>query len=265
MAPSRRQHDQPNPNLIVEGSRKVQPSKRVQGQDYPTTVLEELDQRNKGRSYFICATAASIHFIFTGIHSIPMTLNYTPNRNVSELSSGIGSASGTYFKDTSKPDGDACREDGTLKDASEMDWADSPSEPHFGEYPDLDGNARHEDSDLELSYLSVRKKRKQDFSDDDDSDIIMTYSDDKSTQRMRLRNNSSDDHGSEPRNTAAGSSSTAQRQFHRKNEKRKKKPPDCESDADSGESEKEDIVMDDTKEVTSKVSLFSYLCNACAR
>ena len=42
---ARGQHDQPNPDLIVEGSRRVQPSKRVQGQDYPITVS---DQRNKG-------------------------------------------------------------------------------------------------------------------------------------------------------------------------------------------------------------------------
>jgi hypothetical protein len=30
--------------------------------------------------------------------------------------------------DNSKPVGDACREDGTLKDASELDWPDSPTE-----------------------------------------------------------------------------------------------------------------------------------------
>jgi len=30
--------------------------------------------------------------------------------------------------DTSKPVGDACRVDGTLKDASEMEWPDSPTE-----------------------------------------------------------------------------------------------------------------------------------------
>ena len=29
--------------------------------------------------------------------------------------------------DTSKPVGDACREDGTLKDAGEMEWPDSPT------------------------------------------------------------------------------------------------------------------------------------------
>ena len=30
-------------------------------------------------------------------------------------------------KDLQKPDGDACNPDGTLKDASEMEWPDSPS------------------------------------------------------------------------------------------------------------------------------------------
>ena len=36
------------------------------------------------------------------------------------------------YKDYSKPDGDACRDDGTLKDASEMEWPNSPSDsnPH---------------------------------------------------------------------------------------------------------------------------------------
>ena len=33
-----------------------------------------------------------------------------------------------FFKDGMMPDGDACRPDGTLKDASEMVWIDSPSE-----------------------------------------------------------------------------------------------------------------------------------------
>jgi hypothetical protein len=34
----------------------------------------------------------------------------------------------TYFKDTGKPDGEACREDGTLKDVDELVWPDSPSD-----------------------------------------------------------------------------------------------------------------------------------------
>lgn len=30
-------------------------------------------------------------------------------------------------KDVTKPDGEACREDGTLKDAEEIEWMNSPS------------------------------------------------------------------------------------------------------------------------------------------
>jgi hypothetical protein len=49
-----------------------------------------------------------------------------------EGSSGQGNLAGgnteQYFKDTNMPDGDACRPDGTLKDASEMLFLNSPSE-----------------------------------------------------------------------------------------------------------------------------------------
>ena len=31
------------------------------------------------------------------------------------------------LKDMSKPDGEACNEDGTLKEVSEMDWQNSPT------------------------------------------------------------------------------------------------------------------------------------------
>ena len=41
-----------------------------------------------------------------------MTLNYKVNGTVSEFSM-IGYARDTYFKDMSKPDGDACHEDRT--------------------------------------------------------------------------------------------------------------------------------------------------------
>ena len=34
----------------------------------------------------------------------------------------------THMRDFTKPVGDACREDGTLKDASELEWPDSPTE-----------------------------------------------------------------------------------------------------------------------------------------
>jgi hypothetical protein len=36
----------------------------------------------------------------------------------------------TYLKDSSVPDGKACCEDSTLKDASEMTWLHSPSQEH---------------------------------------------------------------------------------------------------------------------------------------
>jgi hypothetical protein len=46
-----REHDQPNPALIIEGSRRPRPSKRVQGHDYPVSALEELQKRDKGTNY----------------------------------------------------------------------------------------------------------------------------------------------------------------------------------------------------------------------
>jgi hypothetical protein len=49
-----------------------------------------------------------------------------------EGSSGQGNLAGgntkQYFKDTNMLDGDACRPDGTLKDASEILFLNSPSE-----------------------------------------------------------------------------------------------------------------------------------------
>ena len=44
--------------------------------------------------------------------------------------------------DQTKPDGKACNEDGTLKDASKLEWPDSPTQPcAFGlqDGDDLDG------------------------------------------------------------------------------------------------------------------------------
>ena len=43
---------------------------------------------------------------------------------------GVGNSDNSeqFFKDGMMPDGDACRPDGTLKDASEMEWPNSPSE-----------------------------------------------------------------------------------------------------------------------------------------
>ena len=200
---------------------------------------------------------------------------------MSESSSGIESAGNNYLKDFSKPDGDACREDGTLKDASEMEWPNSPSETDFRDDSNLDDDSRRDASEDSISYqpLSKGKKRKHVISDDEDNDIIM----------VDLHDNSDSSLADEiqPRDKA-GTSST-QRQFLSKAEKRKKRNTESsgESDGDSGESEKEED--GDTKKDTRKVNylcfltfvflslfsrlcflifvfltLFSRLCNACA-
>jgi hypothetical protein len=56
-----------------------------------------------------------------------------------EGSGDVGNLNNTkqIFKDATMPDGDACRPDGTLKEASEMVWPDSPSEQNLPEGPDL--------------------------------------------------------------------------------------------------------------------------------
>ena len=62
----------------------------------------------------------------------------------------------TYMRDLTKPVGDACRDDGTLKDADELEWPDSPSElvatqTHFDWHhgPADDEPAPHPDSEFE--------------------------------------------------------------------------------------------------------------------
>jgi hypothetical protein len=44
-----RERDRPDPHLIIEGARRVQPSKRGLGNDYPITALEELKERDKSK------------------------------------------------------------------------------------------------------------------------------------------------------------------------------------------------------------------------
>ena len=66
-----------------------------------------------------------IHSEITAIAAKPGPSNL--GRNISE-SSNQDQDENTYIMDISKPVGDACREDGTLKDAKEMDWPNSPTE-----------------------------------------------------------------------------------------------------------------------------------------
>jgi hypothetical protein len=43
---ARKEHDRPDPTLIISGSCRPQPSKRGLGMDYPMTPLEELNERH---------------------------------------------------------------------------------------------------------------------------------------------------------------------------------------------------------------------------
>jgi hypothetical protein len=64
------------------------------------------------------------------------------------------------MKDPSKPDGEACNQDGTLKDASELEWPDSPTQPSaFGFQDEMwDHQSTVNNNELgtfrEVSYLS---------------------------------------------------------------------------------------------------------------
>jgi hypothetical protein len=57
------------------------------------------------------------------LESIP-----TVKENIFNRVSHINATGKIFLKDPSKPDGDACHDDGTLKDASELEWPDSPSD-----------------------------------------------------------------------------------------------------------------------------------------
>ena len=149
---ARGEHDRPDPSLIVQGSRRPHPSKRIQGDDYPITPLEELCVRSKGM-YSLCATTCTFRNLSLGNPSSLGT-------NISEDTLNSSSSKHeTYHIDISKPDGDACREDGTLKDASEMEWLNSPTDNCFQTPPGLQEYSDH--SHLEWpSESGTKKKRK---------------------------------------------------------------------------------------------------------
>ena len=60
----------------------------------------------------------------------------------------------THHKDASKPDGEACHEDGTLKDVSEITWLHSPSQ---GEPTTLGEKRRRHGSDSDLDINNLPK------------------------------------------------------------------------------------------------------------
>ena len=97
-------------------------------------------------------------------------------RNILKIALSSNEHENTYLMDTSKPVGDACREDGTLKEASEMEWPDSPTgynsallsqyEDQFKnrgsrlEFPSSPSRRDTSSSELELSNSELGNNRK---------------------------------------------------------------------------------------------------------
>ena len=97
-----------------------------------------------------------------------MSLPVDKATRMEEGSSGVGKMGNTeqFFKDKNMPDGDACRPDGTLKDASELSFPNSPSDatmnlPEIGDedagyfFKNLKRAHRNDDSDEESSSEST--------------------------------------------------------------------------------------------------------------
>jgi hypothetical protein len=83
--------------------------------------------------------------------------------NASSNASSSSKNQKTHLKDPTKPGGDACREDGTLKDATEMIWLNSPSEVEaFGsqdnEVYDTGMISELDESDLPKAMSKVSEK-----------------------------------------------------------------------------------------------------------
>ena len=84
-----------------------------------------------------------------------------------EGSSGVGKIGNTeqFFKDKNMPDGDACRPDGTLKDASELSFPNSPSDatmnlPEIRDEPDEDAG---------YFFRNLKRTHRDDISDEESS------------------------------------------------------------------------------------------------
>ncbi len=61
------------------------------------------------------------------------TANSTARFSKKSDTTSFNEKESTYQKDSTKPDGEACNNDGTLKDASELEWLHSPTQPNTDE------------------------------------------------------------------------------------------------------------------------------------
>jgi hypothetical protein len=90
--------------------------------------------------------------------------------------------------DTSKPVGDACREDGTLKEASEMEWPDSPTGYNSALLSQYEDQFENKGSELEFPSSPSRR--------DTSSELELGDSElGDSRKRKRLASNKSESDG----------------------------------------------------------------------
>jgi hypothetical protein len=89
--------------------------------------------------------------------------------NISDHDENPDTHEKTYLRDITKPFGDACRADGTLKDANEMDWVTSPT---ANEGP---GNNFHELDNCEDMYVPPDYPDESDLDENDLQSIQVSF------------------------------------------------------------------------------------------
>ena len=120
----------PNTDHLIETS-DVSSSSNQKGKTYGNTTRSEGSQFTQAGGQWSGANC------FTGFLA---TVNSTVGSSKRISDSSLNGKENTYLKDPTKPDGEACNNDRTLKNASELEWLDSPSQPNtFGYREETEG------------------------------------------------------------------------------------------------------------------------------
>jgi len=98
----------------------------------------------------VCIQVVGIADLLKGIPKTPRAEE--TSRNISQEFPDTNENGKTYSRDMTKPVGDACRDDGTLKDAHEIVWQHSPTKATSSEPP----KKSRESSELSDMYISDR-------------------------------------------------------------------------------------------------------------
>ncbi|KIL56940.1 hypothetical protein M378DRAFT_16608 [Amanita muscaria Koide BX008] len=135
------EQDKADPSLIVETPRIPQPSKRSRGLDYPVMTVNADKSPEKPKA-----------------HTGNINRDSLSNKGQSSTSKKPRLTLNTAIeRDKTTPVGEACNPDGTLKDASDMVWVNSPSDLTP---PPLSTKRGHDDTDDENSD-TAKPMRKQ--------------------------------------------------------------------------------------------------------